>query len=83
MTNYSLTTIAYKFTAEQLHFDYSTNQFCYVTKKVKRSFAGVSPKQAYKMLLKSEAEKGSKIVKVTAMYSRDSKMKWHTHAERN
>ena len=60
MTDYSLITIAYKFTAEQLHFDFSTNQHVYVTKKTKRSFAGVSPKQAYKMLLKSEAEKGGR-----------------------
>ena len=83
MNNYSLITIAYKFTAEQLHFDFSTNQFVTVTKKTKRSFAGVSPKTAYKMLLESEAKKGSKVTKVTAMYSRDSKMQWHIHAERN
>ncbi len=82
MTDYSLITIAYKFTAEQLYFDFSTNQFVTVTKKTKRSFSGVSPKTAYKMLLKSEAEKGCKVTKVTAMYSRDIKMKWHTHVER-
>ena len=82
MANYSLNSIAYKFTAEQLHFDYSADQYCCVTKKAKRSFAGVSPKQAYKMLVKSEAEKGSKVTKVTAMYMRDSKQQWHTISER-
>ena len=77
-----MNSIAYNFTAEQLHFDYSTNQYVYITKKTKRAFAGVSPKKAYKMLIKSEAEKGSKVTKVTAMHVRDNKFQWHTISKR-
>jgi hypothetical protein len=81
MNKYTSTTWAFKFEREELHFDFSTNAFVYLPGKAKRSFAGVGPVKALRMLVKSETEKGHKITKITAMYSRNSKMEWTTHAE--
>ena len=81
-TDYSLKSIAFNFTSEQLHFDFETGQYCNVTKKTRRAFAGVSPFKAYRLLLKTEAEKGSVVTKVTAMHIRDEKCNWHTVSDR-